>query len=323
MGVYDWILAVVALAFAVRGWRRGFVREVVDVVVLIVGLALVFRLSGPIGVVLGSMANVPYEAGRIVAGALLLIGLVVAATIIGRVITVALHILPGGSTLNRMGGAFVGVVYAAVLAVFATTMLGVVPLPDGARETVDAALDESVVAIEIMDPEGQIQVIVGSVSGDSVVQSVLTVRDAVGDRLIAGTLPIPLPGAVPADITEVPEANAVVLGELASARIAAGENPLVESRLLTEVATARARRVYLSGTLELDDGLSTDLVAAGVPGSFHTDAVVLGATPNGVAEALLSTPTYRDAIEGGEYSKVGIGILQGPAGLVGVIVLTP
>lgn len=314
---------MVALALAVRGWMRGFVREAIDLLVLVVGAAIVFRLSGPVGVVLSSMANVPYEAGRIGAGVVLFVGVVVAGWVIGKVIGTALHIVPGASLLNRIGGAFVGVVYAAVAAVFVSTLLGVAPLPDDLRTSTDEMLAASVVANEVNDPDGPTQQVVALVSGDSLIGAVLAVREAVGERLVAGTIPVPLPGVEPAELSPDPDAALVVIDRLNAARVDSDENPLARASDLDEVAVSRARRVYLSGTLKLDDRLSADLAAVGVPGSYHEDAVVIAASADGVAEALLSTSAYRELVEGGQFDRVGVGVIDGPVGLVGVIVLTP
>lgn len=45
----DLVIALILVGLAVRGWRRGLVREVIDLVSLVLGTFLAFRLSGPVG----------------------------------------------------------------------------------------------------------------------------------------------------------------------------------------------------------------------------------------------------------------------------------
>jgi hypothetical protein len=80
--------------------------------------------------------------------------------------------------------------------------------------------------------------------------------------------------------------------------------------------------VYHSGTLALDPGLGTALEAQGVPGTINTEMVVLAASTDGVAEAFVGASAYRDAIFETQYRKAGIGVIDGPYGLLAVLVLS-
>lgn len=322
MTAYDWVVVGAAIAFAVRGWFRGFIRELVDVAVLLVGAAVVFRLSAPVGTILAAMANIPYEAARIAAGIVMLFVLFIGATLIANVVTGALRIVPGASVLNRLGGVGAGVVYAAVVVVLVTTVLGTAPLPDGTRSTVDDAIAASKIGQTITDPAGEIQMFVGTASGESLFASVLAIRQSVGDRLAAGTIPIPLPTVDESDL-ETDEALAMeALALLNVARVEIGENPLVWSKELSVVATSRAKRVYRSGSLALDDRLAADLTGASVPGTINAEGVVLAASSAGIAEAILVTTPYRIAIEDSRHRKAGVGVIDGPYGRIAVFVVT-
>ena len=322
MTAYDWVVLGAALAFAVRGWFRGFIRELVDVAVLIVGAALVFRLSPPVGTIIAAMANIPYEAARISAGILMLVVLFVGATLIANVVTGALRIVPGASILNRVGGVGAGVVYAAVVVILVTTVLGTAPLPDGARSTLDEAIAASTIGHTITDPAGEIQVFVGTASGETLFASVLAIRQSVGDRLAAGTIPIPLPSVDEDDLVTNEAVAMEALALLNVARVENGENPLVWSKELGVVATSRAKRVYRSGSLSLDDRLAADLTGAAVPGTINAEGVVLAASSAGIAEAILATTQYRDAIEDPSHRRAGVGVIDGPYGRVAVFVVT-
>ena len=88
------------------------------------------------------------------------------------------------------------------------------------------------------------------------------------------------------------------------------------------MAVARASTVYTSGWLRLDDDLPDALRAAGVPGTISRDMVVLAASPDGVVEAITSASAYDAAITDGTYRRAGVGVVEGPYGLIAVQVLS-
>ena len=64
----DLILGFGLAMLVVRGWFRGFVREAMDLVGLIVGVIAAFRLSPALGPVLRDMAGLSDEVARFAAG---------------------------------------------------------------------------------------------------------------------------------------------------------------------------------------------------------------------------------------------------------------
>jgi len=322
MQIYDWVVLVLAAAFVVRGWRRGLLREVVELGVLVVGTFLVFRFSPVIGTIVSGMANVPYEIGRIAGGMVMFIALLIGGALVARFLSLSLKIVPGATTLNRLGGAVVGAAYAAVIAVLATTLLSVAPMPANARESFESSVEASIVGSEIVAPRGTVQDIVSSASGERIFGAVIAVRNAVGDRLAAGTLPIPLPGINDDPLVPSQTAAQAVFDELNTHRIEAGLDPLAWSSDLGVVAVARATRVYRSGLLSLDDRLEAALAAEGVPGTIHGEMVAMAATPQGLAEALSSASAYEKLLIDPSFRLAGVGVVEGPYGLIAVQVLS-
>lgn len=322
MEIYDAIVAAVVVVFVVRGWLRGLLREAIEIGVLVAGVFLVFRFSPALGSIIAGMANVPYEVARIAAGALLFLVLVIGGAIVARLLAVILKVIPGASTLNRLGGSLVGAGYAALVVILATTLLSVVPISEGMKETLGESFEASSVGRLILEPDGPIQQTMSLVSGESVFSTVISIQDAVGGRLAAGTLPIPLPDVGDASLAPSQVAAQQVFDTLNRTRIAEGLDPLAWSVGLATVAVSRSVEVYRSGRLMLDEGLSAALAAQGVPGTINTDMVVLAASPEGIAEAFTGTSSYTGAIHDRQYRKAGIGVVDGPFGLLTVLILS-
>ena len=322
MNIYDLVSIGVVGGFVIRGWLRGFVREAIEVFVLVVGVFVVFRFSAPIGTVLSAMANIPYELARIVGGVVAFGVLVIGGALVSRIIVGALKIVPGALILNRFGGAIVGLAYGAVIIVLGTTMLGIAPLPSKAVEAVDREVGSSKIGSEIVAPHGRVQGFMETLSGESMYGSILAIRQIAGDRLAAGTIPIPLPSVEQTALaSDVDGAQAVFAG-VNSHRVASGQQPLTWSNDLGDVAEKRARRTYVSGQLSLDGRLDGDLVSAGIPGTIHTDGIVIGASTDGVIEAFTTTSRYAEALTDSKFSRAGIALVSGPYGLVSVFVVS-
>ena len=64
----DFILGLFLAALLVRGWTRGFVREILDLIGLVVGLWIAFKLNAPFGDFLTQNFGVTSEVARIGAG---------------------------------------------------------------------------------------------------------------------------------------------------------------------------------------------------------------------------------------------------------------
>ncbi len=322
MQIYDWIVLGLFAALIVRGWRRGLIREVVELGVLVVGTVMVFRFSPVLGSIVTGMANVPYEVGRIIGGVVMFVALVVGGALIARVVATALKVVPGATTLNRLGGAAVGGAYALVIVVLATTLVSVAPIPDTMRKAIDSSIDSSLIGAWIVSPGGVVQGSVSSISGEGIFSSVIAVRDAVGDRLAAGTLPIPLPGITDDPLMPSQVAAQAVFDEINRHRISSGVDPLAWSPDLAIVAVARANQVYRSGLLSLDGGLPEALAAQGIPGTIHGEMVAMAATPQGLAEALSSAAAYEVLITDPAFRLSGVGVIEGPYGLIAVQVVS-
>lgn len=322
MPIYDIIVAAIVAALVIRGWMRGALREALELAVLLVGVFLVFRLSPVVGSVIAGMANVPFEVARIAAGMILFLVLVIGGAVVARLLSIALKLVPGVTFVDRLGGAIVGAGYGALVVVLGTTLISAAPVPDGIRSTIDDSVGASAIGHRVTDPGGVVQQSVSAVSGEQVFSTVIALQETVGARLVAGTLPIPLPDVGELELPQSPAAAEQVFHSLNRERITEGLDPLSWSGDLATVAVSRADKVYRSGTLALDPELGAALKAQGIPGTIHEELVVLAASTEGVSEAVIGASAYRDAVLDRQYRKTGIGIVEGPYGLLAVQILS-
>jgi uncharacterized membrane protein required for colicin V production len=305
----DVLIGTLVVLLVVRGWMRGLVREAIDVGTLVVGAILAFRLAPLAGRILTSVFGMSPDFARVLGGGLLLVAIWVAASIAGAIITRSMKVLPGLTTLNRLGGAALGILYTAVLAVIVLTLMSAAPLPVAVADEVD----RSAVAAYVAEPVGPAQQALGVVAGDRALQSMAWIRSAVDDWVIDPAVTnITLPEiAGDANVHASVAAAEDLFNRINRTRIDDGLELLVWSQPMSLVATTRALTAYQTGLLVSPSSIEERLISAGVQFRNADERLVLAATGESLAGVMDATGTY---------TSMGVGIVEGPYGLIAVVV---
>ena len=127
--MFDLIVLVAGGLLAVRGWRRGLLRQLATLLPFALGLLIVVRLTPGWATVVEEWLGIPYGA------ALFLVGLALFAAVgIGG--WMVLHALarvarfPGLNTADRVAGAILGVVWLVIGIMALTWFASFLSLPD-------------------------------------------------------------------------------------------------------------------------------------------------------------------------------------------------
>ena len=318
----DFALGAVIVALAIRGWWRGLLREAIALGVMVAGLILSFRLSTPVGDVVESVAGVSPEAGRLIAGVVIFVAISVGAGIASAILHKGLRFVPGVPTLNRAAGAGFSVVATIAVATLVLSLLALVSPPDAVARQIDG----SALAGYLTDPDKTPQKVMGFMSGDRVLERLLSLRELTGTRRLVGDGEAVTLDSIPrADIDVDVAAEAGVLEMLNRERDAAGVDLVVASEPLAEVARGYAVDVYTSGHFsnESRDGITVTerLAAADIPVVAADQVISLAVTAEAAQEALFGDEQQASVLTGADFRRVGIGIAKGPLGVVLVEVL--
>lgn len=307
----------------VRGWARGFVREGMDLVGLLVGTVLAFRLGPTVGRVVTAMASTSDEASRLIGGFVVFFAVGIGAAVATRAIERRAH-MPGLNLVNRAGGAGLAAAWGTFLATLLLTLSVVVPMPAAIADSID----DSVFARTLTDPDGFVQGLFTSLSGDRIIETMLSLREVVGARrvILEPDSIIEIPAADPADLSPS-EAEAREVYDLVNrARIEAGVDPLAWSDALAEVGYGHAVEMYLDGYFAHQSPVTGDvghrLTDAGVVYVVAGENLALAATVEEVHGGLMDSPGHRANIEADFYRRIGIAVIRGPLGLMTVQVFT-
>lgn len=321
--IIDLLIVIFLAAMAVRGWSRGLVRELVDVLGLIVGILLAFRAAPLVGAVIRGMSGVSEEAARLIGGVVVLAAAVIAMVIVGRALDRRFGEAVAGP-LNRSGGAALAVTWGAFLLTICVTLASVAPMP----ERVDQWIGSSAAARTLANPDGVPQAVFGKLAGDRIVGSLLALQRVFGERrvVIGPDDSIELPGARQDQLDRDHAAAAEVFDLLNRSRVEEGLEPLAWGGALAEVGAGHAYDMYLEGFFSHESpttgGLVDRLREARITYRIAGENLALAATPGEVHRGLMESPGHRANILGAEYRRVGIAVVSGPIGLMTVQVFT-
>jgi len=114
MNFVDFILILIILFFAIQGFRKGLIYELVSLAGLILGIYAAFQFSGQIENYLTEYLNVPEKYSTITAFILIFILVVIILHFIGKIIENIIDLIALG-LLNKLAGSVFGIVKGIIL----------------------------------------------------------------------------------------------------------------------------------------------------------------------------------------------------------------
>jgi len=316
--VIDFVLGLALAGMLVRGWLRGFVREALDLVGLVVGLWIAFRLSAPLGDFLTDSFGLGPEAARIGGGILLFI-------LFGALLSVAAHFLskvmnlPGLSLVNRLGGAAVAVGWGIVIVLILVNLIEVFPISNDWRDDIEESNVIQLIAGDDALPRQFFEV----VAGDNVMTAIGSLRDLFGSprAVPLGDETLEMPPAPGDEIRQVRSEAERVLELINEDRVSVGSRAVRSVDALTQLAEARAESLYTKGRLRRIQNCRARLADRSYQVLRCDNGVALAGTAVGAYQGIFETSEGRATIEARDFDRAGIAVVEGPTGRLVVIVL--
>jgi membrane protein required for colicin V production len=318
--VIDFILGLFIAGLLVRGWLRGFVREALDLVALVLGLWVAFRLSGPLGEFITDRFSVAPEVATIGAGVVLFLLFGVAMSIAAHYLSRVMS-LPGLNLINRLGGAAVAALWGIAIILVVINLARVVP---GGW---DGRFEDSSVAQAIAGPGAAPQQFFETMAPDGVLGSLAAIQDLFGvNRVVPeGNQALAIPPAAPDEVRQVRAETAGILAQVNEHRTGLGVAALGRSASLDGVAESRAVGMYTSGRLSRDyppgGSVATDVAAAGIRLEVVGENLALASSARAAVDAMLGSPSALAQFAISGYDRAGISVVDGPTGRLVVIVM--
>ncbi len=315
----DFILGAALAALAVRGWLRGFVKEILDLIALVAGIWIAFRLSAPLGDFFTQSFGVTPEIARIGSGILLFFLFGVSLSVAAHFLTKVMK-LPGLNMVNRVGGVVVAATWGLILVLVAVNILRVTPLPESVGET----MEESRVIQTIAGPDAVPQRWFHRLAGDRVLIALQILQDLFGKaRLVPeGNEVIEIPPARDDEIRQIRSEAERIFEELNRYRTGEDLGAFQMSTGLHTMAERVAAEMYTSGRL----GRSVDCLrrAAAEPGvslAVCTDLVALAGSALGGFDGIITSNDGMVVLARSDLDRAGVAVVEGPLGRLVLIVL--
>lgn len=319
----DFVLGIFFAGLFARGWLRGFVKESMDLIGLVLGIVAAFRLSPEMGEFLSGWTGLDDSPARLIGGIVVFllvgIGASVGAHYLGRAMN-----RPGLRASNRALGAGLALGWGWFLATLILSVLLVLPLPD--RYVV--AMENSVLTDTLTNPELSTQRTFHAIAGDSVLESLLSLQRIVGSKqvIIEDDETLELRAIERSELAASPDVAAEIFELLNRARIDEGLDPLAWSDGLTPVGEAHAFEMYTQGYFShvspITGSVGDRATQAGLTYRLVGENLALAASPHMVHDGLMNSPGHRENILRTEFRRVGIGVVDGPLGLMVVQVFS-
>jgi uncharacterized protein YkwD len=315
--VIDFVLGIAFAGVALRGWLRGLVRAVMDLVGLVGGIYFGVRFSEPAGAFFASWTGLGSGASRVIGGltVMLLFGLAaaVASSMLNKVAR-----LPGLNLANRIGGSALSFAWAWLFATIVVSVAVLMPL----SEEWDALLEESSLVASLTDERQPVQVAIRAFTDDDTLQSALNFDELIG---LGRTV------LEPGEVYELAVTAADDLGSDAASeremldlvnleRIGEGLPSLEWHDRLSDVARVYAQRMAVEGffghTAPEGESVGDRVAAAGIPYRVVGENLAIAVTMEMAHEGLMESEGHRANILNPEFTSMGIGLVETPYGVV-------
>ncbi len=320
--MFDFVLGIGLAGLLVRGWLRGFVREVLDLVSLVLGVWVAFALSGPLGNFLSDRFDVNPEVARIGSGILLFVLFGVAMSIAAHFLSTVMR-LPGLNLVNRIGGALVAISWGVVLVLVAVNIVGALP---GADDW-EATLDESAVVGTIAGDNAIPQRLFSGVAKSGALAALSNLQSTFGQSRVVpqGNEVLNIPPAKGDELRQVRDEVDLILDRINERRTSDVVGALLSTMTMTSVAEDRGVKMYKKGRISRDtpEGGSVldDLEEAGVRLEVAGEALALAATGRAAIDALFEDSEASALLLSADFDRVGVALVDGPTGVLLVVVL--
>ncbi|HEX6221543.1 MAG TPA: CvpA family protein [Acidimicrobiia bacterium] len=314
----DFILGLALAAMLVRGWTRGFVRETLDLVGLVLGIWIAFRLSQPFGDFLTRTFDVSPELGRIGGGIVLFV-------LFGALLSVAAHYLsrvmnlPGLSMVNRVGGATVAIGWGVVIVLILVSLAAIVPLPDSWHDELEESNIVELIAGEDALPRRFFE----SLAGDNVMAAMASIQDIFGSSRAVpeGDEALAFPAAEQDEVRQVRDEGAAVLEEINEHRVGAGLDAVAAVGPMTELAEEHAAEMYQTGLLQRMEDCALRLATRGYQVPRCDNRTALAGTAFAGFDEIRETEGGVAMLENPNFDRAGVAVVDGPTGRLLVIML--
>ena len=308
----DALLVLVVVLVAAEGYRRGFLRGLLDLVRWVGSVLVALRFYQQVARWLGPRAGWPEVWDNPAAFLLTTVTAGIVIQLVGHLLLRGVKESTHEGRVNRALGVLPGLASGLVSAAVLASLLLAFPLPASVRERTR----ESRLANRLAASAGDVESALAPIFDDAIRQTLnqLTIKPESGET-------VHLPYRV-TDVRPRPDLEAQMLERVNRERAAAGLRPLAPDPELTEVARRHSADMFARGYFAhvSPEGLSPfeRMNRSGIVYRTAGENLALAPTVQLAHTGLMNSPGHRANILQPAFGRLGIGIVDG--GMRGLMV---
>ncbi len=318
--IVDVAVGAIVVFALVRGWRHGSLREGIGLLGLIGGIALAPALAGPVADLIGAFSDMPLNLARLM-GLIGVIAIVQLAIVLSARRKTRDAELGGPRWLDRAGGVVLAGFRAVTVAVLFLYALLAISATEPDLPGFTQGVVQSVSGNVLADAASPIAAFYDTMIGrsDDMRGLTLSVRQQTGFRDTVRSDRVQF-ASVSGEIQPAPAAEQALFDLINRERIGAGLQPLEWCERCAEVARRHSRDMYEEGYFSHVDVDGVDpferLQAAGIGYASAGENLAIAPTAPEAHQGLMASEDHRENILRAGFDQVGIGIYDGPYGLM-------
>jgi len=313
--ILDLVVISTLVVGVARGWMRKSIREAFALIGVVVGVVLVVVAVGPIAGLIHAVTPAGEGTSRAIAAVALFAAALVAGTVAGYRVAKG-TIIPGPKTLDAFGGmmfALVRILVAAALVLFALDIVW------GTQSVGHRMIADSISGRFLTGDESPFGTFYAALVDRSDELSALRTWAGPDEVRTAGYQQTDFEATREGLIVR-PDAEREMLHAVNAERRARGLAPLKWCDRCADVARRHSRNMYRGGFFSHEDLDGDDpfdrMVDARIAYGAAGENLALAPTVEEAHAGLMKSPDHRANILRARFEQLGIGIYEGPYGLM-------
>lgn len=317
----DVFLYIAIFYVLLKGWQKGFLVNFYYFATLVSGIALSFRYSDFVGDFIQRWLNSENQVSEVIAGAVIFLGVLT-----GSSIFISFLFKEKRNTPLDFGSSFFGSVFSFIcinLVLSLVLNLGnlfIFPT------SVQKISQESKLVSFYINPNSFPQDILSRIAGTDILKSLNKITQLTGSSShINGCLE--MEKVLDKDVILRPELGLELISIVNNHRYDLSLDHLENRQSLSDVAEEYAHRMYTEGFFCHQDPLNSKEAKERLENNninFNSigENLVLAASLDLAHESILRSPKHKETMESPSYRYIGIGVVEGPLGLIVVQLFT-
>ncbi len=317
----DVFLYIAIFYVIVKGWKRGFLINFYYLTTLIVGISFSFRYSDFVGIFIQGWLNSKNQVSEIIAGTVIFLGVITASSILISIFSSKERTEPADFGSSFFGSLFsflwINLVFCLVL-----NLGNLFYLPTSIQQITQ----ESKLISFYINPSSFPQDILARIAGTDILKSLNKITQLTGSSShVDGCLEIEK--ALETEVKLRPDLALDLIATVNNHRLDFSLDYLESRQNLSDVAEDYAHKMYTQGFFCHQDPLNSSeakerLEKNNINFNSIGENLVLAASIDLAHESILMSLKHRETMESSSYRYIGIGVVEGPLGLIVVQLFT-